>query len=145
MIPTSLSDNIPYLIGDIEHRVYQQLTGIFRENQVKATLEQFTALSILWYDDGLKQQEIAERLNRDKTTITRMINNMVRKNMVVKVPDKSDHRAFLIYLTHLGRQLQEQLMLLSGPVYLKMMKGLKKDEISSGIALLNKILGNLKK
>ena len=82
MEPTSLSDNIAYLIGDVEHRVYQQISRIFRENKVVATIEQFTVLSILWYDDGLKQQEIAERLNRDKTTVTRAINNMVKKNMV---------------------------------------------------------------
>ena len=144
MIPTSLSDNIPYLIGDIEHRIYQEISRIFRENKVKATIEQFTVLSTLWYEDGLKQQELAERLNRDKTTITRIINNMVLKNLVVKVPDKADRRAHMVYLTHLGRQLQEKLMLLTGPVYMKLMNGLKKDEISTSIIVLNKILINLK-
>ena len=144
MIPTSLSDNIPYLIGDIEHRAYQQISAIFRKNRIEATIEQFTVLSTLWYEDGLKQQELAARLNRDKTTITRNIDTMVRKEMVVKEADTSDRRVYRIYLSDSGRRLQEKLMQLTGPVYLKMMKGLRKDEITAGINILNKILFNLK-
>jgi DNA-binding MarR family transcriptional regulator len=144
MIPQSLSDNIAYLIGDIEHRAYLQITQIFRENKVIPTIEQFTVLSVLWYQDGLKQQELAERLNRDKTTITRVISNMVKQNLVVKVPDKTDGRAYMIYLTHFGRQLQEKLMLITGPVYMKMINGLKAEELGNAINVLNKILINLK-
>lgn len=144
MIPTSLSDNVAYLIGDIQHRIYQHITQLFRENNINVTIEQFTVLSVLWYRDGLIQQELAGLLNRDKTTITRMINNMVKQNMVDKVPDYTDRRAFRIYLTHYGRLLQEKLMSVTGKIYMKVLEDLNENEIEWTIHILNKIKKNLK-
>ena len=143
MEPVSLNDNLPFLLGDINHRIYQKVSRLFRENNFGVTLEQFSVLTILWYEDGLKQQEIALRLNRDKTTITRIINNMIRENLVIKVPDKTDQRVTLVYLTHYGRQSQEKMVRVTGNIYMQLMNGLEKSEIDRLIKYLNKIKSNL--
>ena len=144
MEPVTLNENLAFLIGDVNHRIYQNITRIFRQNKYNVTLEQFSVLALLWYQDGLKQQEIAERLNRDKTTITRVVNNMIRQNLVVKIPDKTDLRATLIYLTNYGRQVQDKMVSSAGTVYMKMIKGLKKSDINITVSVLNTIISNLK-
>jgi DNA-binding MarR family transcriptional regulator len=144
MEPKTLSDNIGYLVGDVSHRLYQQVSHLFRKNEFKVTIEQFSVLTLLWYEDGIKQQDIANRLNRDKTTITRVINNMVKQNLVVKVPDKTDRRVYGIYLTHYGKELESQMVNTAGEVYVNMLKGLSDKEIAEVTRILNKIDLNLK-
>ena len=144
MKPESLKDNIGYLTGDISHRLYQNVSRIFRENKFKVTIEQFSVLTLLWYEDGLRQQDIADQLNRDKTTITRVIDNMIKQNLVVKVPDKNDKRVYGIYLTHYGKELENKMVMATGEVYIKMLQGLPDEEIEQVTGILNKIVNNLK-
>ncbi|HUU46742.1 MAG TPA: MarR family transcriptional regulator [Acidobacteriota bacterium] len=68
------------------------------------TFEQVTVLKILTDDDGLHPKEIADRTDREKTTVSRMIDGLERKNLVVRIPDRSDRRKRSVYLTHQGRQ-----------------------------------------
>jgi DNA-binding MarR family transcriptional regulator len=144
MKPGSLNDNIAYLFGDASHRIYQNIRRIFRENKFKVTIEQFSVLTLLWYEDGLKQQDIANLLNRDKTTITRVISNMIRQNLVVRVTDKTDRRVSNIYLTHYGRELENKMVIATGDVYVKMLNSVSEKEIEEIIRILNKIINNLK-
>ena len=111
---------------------------------LKPTIEQFSILTILWYEDGLSQQEIANRLNRDKTTLTRVINNMEKTNLVVRIADKLDRRINHIHLTHLGKELQQTLSMATGSIYMDSIHGIKENEIHQLAAILNKIIQNLK-
>jgi DNA-binding MarR family transcriptional regulator len=143
MEPQSLIDNIAYLVGHVTHLMSTQVSRLFRERKYPVTVEQFTILTVLWYEDGLPQKSIAKRLHRDKTTITRVIDNMVKENLVVRVPSENDKRIKLIFLTHKGRSLENELVMSSGEVYLKAIYGLTETEIISTNSVLNKIIKNL--
>ncbi|MBR9997871.1 MAG: MarR family transcriptional regulator [Cyclobacteriaceae bacterium] len=143
MEPKHLDENIAFLIGKASHLFYSRVTGAFREKKIDVTVEQFSILTILWYDDGLLQQEIANRLNRDKTTLTRVINNMEKRNLVVRIPDKSDRRVNLIHLTYLGKELQKTLTETTGNIYLKSIEGLSPDKLRHLVENLNTIINNL--
>jgi len=120
------------------------ITATFKLNGVGVTVEQFSVLVLLFYQDGVNQQEISLRLNRNKTTITRVISNMERKKMIVRVTDKKDARGKLIFLTAKGRSIQQRAIGLSGGIYLKAMTGATRSELQQGIRLLNRIMRNLK-
>ena len=144
MEPQSLNENIAYLVGHVTHLISLQVSRLFRERKFAVTVEQFTILTILWYEDGLPQKSIAERLHRDKTTITRVIDNMVKENLVVRVPSENDKRIKLIFLTHKGRSLENDLITSSGEVYLKAINGLTENDINTTNSVINKIINNLK-
>ena len=111
MEPKSLNENIAYLMGHATHLMSLQVSRLFREKKYPVTVEQFTILTVLWYENGLPQKSIAECLHRDKTTITRVIDNMVKENLVVRVPSENDNRIKLIFLTHKGRSLENELVM----------------------------------
>ena len=69
------------------------------------SLEHAIILKNLLEKDGQSQQELAKNTFKHKASITFLINNMVKRNLVVRVPDQSDKRGRLIYLTDLGRGL----------------------------------------
>ena len=119
------------------------MTNLFREEKFDVTGEQFSVPTILWYEDGLPQQEIADRLNRDKTTITRVISNMEKRNLVVRVSGQIDRRNNHIHLTYRGRELEHTLTQISGKIYMQSIEGLSKEELIALSRILNRIILNI--
>ena len=123
--------------------VWSYMTAIFVIRQYDVTVEQFGVLAVLWYQDGINQKGIAESLNRDKTTITRIIETMLKRNLIVKVPDQLDGRSNLIFLTQKGKALQREMVESSGEVYVQALKDLSEPEVSSCLKVLKRIKRNL--
>ena len=74
-------------------RVYQS----FAEAGHDVTGEQMRILWYLWGKDGQIQQDLANVVHKDKTCITRIIDSMEKRDLVVRIPDKMDRRQNLIY------------------------------------------------
>ena len=64
----------------------------------------------LWKQDGLSQQELCNATFRDKPSITRLVDNLEKLQLVKRVASEEDRRINLIYLTKTGLKLQEQSM-----------------------------------
>ncbi|MCB0596418.1 MAG: MarR family transcriptional regulator [Lewinellaceae bacterium] len=63
----------------------------------------------LWARDGLRQQDLAVSIIKDKATIARALDHLESENIVVRVPDPNDKRNKHIYLTHKGKALHQQI------------------------------------
>ena len=141
--PNSLDDNLIFLAGKLVKRIHDLLTEEFKNEGFGITVEQFGVLSLLWYKDGINQQTIADQLERDKTTIVRIIDNMLKNNLIVKIDDKEDLRNKLIYLTHKGKELQKATIESAGKIYMKALGNLNDGDVDRSVNLLNKVLKNL--
>ena len=141
--PESLGANIIFLISDAQRLIYNKIVALFYAKQFEPTPEQFAILTFLWYSDGSSQQAISNALNRDKTTITRVLANMEKHNLIVRIKDKIDTRQRLVYLTQKGKIQQQLMMETSAPVYVKALEGIDEAEIEVAIKVINKIIINL--
>jgi DNA-binding MarR family transcriptional regulator len=141
--PDSLENNLLFQIGEVARLLHKNLAQAFEEEGFGVTPEQFSVLALLWYKEGINQQDIANELRRDKTTIARMIENMVKRNLIVKVPDQLDKRNNLVYLTKKGKELQNEMVQTSGFAYFKTMQHLTPREVAAGLAVLKKLTKNL--
>jgi DNA-binding MarR family transcriptional regulator len=142
--PRSLSTNVIFLCSELSHIVHRALTASFAGKKINVTVEQFAVLVLLFYKNGINQQEISVGLNRDKTTVARVISNMERNKLIVRVTDKTDARGKLIYLTPKGKAIQRQGIELSGALYKKAIAGVKDKTLKESVLLLNSIIRNLK-
>ncbi len=141
--PQSLQTNIIFLCGDFVHGFHQALTKAFKTNKIPVTIEQFSILVILFYQNGINQKEIGTLLGRDKTTITRIISNMVRNKLISRMSDPRDNRGKLIYLTAKGEAIQKKAVGVSGKLYQKVVGDLPEKDLTRGIALLEKMIKNV--
>lgn len=141
--PRSLEQNVVYLAGEFAHRFHKALTGAFRANGLNLTVEQFSILALLWYGDGINQQEISERLGRDKTTVARVLNTMEKNQLIQRMIDPRDTRGKLVTLTTKGKSLQKKAVRLSGQWYAKCVGSLTSAEEKAGIAVLLKMMNSL--
>ena len=143
--PDSLSSNIVYLCGEFSHTFHQMLTKGFKENNIVVTVEQFAILVMLFYRDGISQQELSNGLGRDKTTIARVVSIMERDKMIARVTNKNDNRGKLIYLTAKGRSIQQKAVGVSGALYMKAIGGLKEAQLKVAIKVMQGLTTNLTK
>ncbi|MBE9511445.1 MAG: MarR family transcriptional regulator [Bacteroidetes bacterium] len=141
--PKSLDENIIYQIGETSKLVHKRVTAIFLERGFDVTVEQFSVLALLWYKEGVKQQDIADGLKRNKTTITRIVENMINRNLIVKVPDQLDKRNKLIYLTQKGKALQKEMVEASGLVYYQTLNNITPKDIEKCLVILKQMIKNL--
>lgn len=141
--PKSLDENIIFQIGEISRLFHKRVTAIFSEWGFNVTVEQFGVLALLWYKEGVKQQDIADGLKRNKTTITRIIENMINSNLIVKVPDQIDKRNKLVFLTQKGKALQKEMVKASGLVYYQTLNNITSTDIEKCLVILKQIMKNL--
>lgn len=141
--PKSLDENIIYQMGETSRLIHKRITAIFSERGFDVTVEQFGVLALLWYKEGVKQQDIADGLKRNKTTITRIVENMINRNLIVKVPDQLDKRNKLIYLTQKGKALQKKMVESSGLVYYQTISNITSKDIDKCLVILKQMMKNL--
>ena len=95
---TPIRYNIEASLGSIvrraERAMINRLNQKFNSSGYDITTEQYRVLVTLWNNDGQKQQELAEATYKNKTTLTRLINNLEKRNLVVRVPVEL-HAVFL--------------------------------------------------
>jgi len=143
MTPVSLQTNIIFRCGNFVHVFHQALTRAFKANRIPVTIEQFSILAILFYQNGINQKEIGTLLGRDKTTITRIISNMVKNKVINRINDQRDSRGNLIYLTEKGEAIQKTAALVTGTLYQKAVSNLHEKDLTKSMALLAKMLKNV--
>ena len=121
----------------------RRLNHSFAKAGCDVTSEQWRILKCLWHQNGQRQQDLADVVHKDKTGITRIIDAMERRNLVVRVPDKLDRRQKLIYLTNKGKQLQEELMQTAQNASIEAQKGIEPEHLDIFRSVLTKIYDNL--
>ena len=94
------------LNGKVSTAINRKLLRNFRLNDIDISPEQWTILLSLWEKDGITQQDLCNATFKDKPSMTRLIDNMERQHLVVRISDKRDRRTNLIHLTKTGRELE---------------------------------------
>ena len=75
--------------------------------------------------------------------MTRLIDNLQRSKIVVRVPHATDRRVNLIHLTQYGASLREKVTAVVQSVVDKALKDVSESEIMVARTVLNKIIANL--
>ena len=129
-----------------ELRTYtrQQIQLKIKEHAINITFEMLEVMGCLWRKDGINQQEIADLTLRDKSSMTYLLDNLVKRKLVRRVEDENDRRNKLIYLTNEGNELREQLNPWVAEVYEIASEGVDVNYLQNGIMLLNQMINNLK-
>lgn len=102
----------------------------FAEAGHEVTVEQMGVLTILWHKDGISQQDLVNMTHKVKSSITRLLDNMENRNLVVRIPDENDKRNRLIYLTRKGRSHREALEEILQETLRKATEGISPQDIA---------------
>src|SRR3954466_626317 len=99
-----------FITGKASTAIARNLQKKFNAAGLKITIEQWSVLYHLWKEDGKSQQELCNATFRDKPSITRLVDNLEKLQLVKRVPSEHDRRINLIYLTKQAQKLEDETM-----------------------------------
>lgn len=99
-------------------------------------------LFVLLKNERLTMKEIAEKIGRDKSTVTALVNKLVQMGYVKKSRDDEDGRTIFVSLTAEGRKLESMFNTISDDLFSTVYKGIPQNEREEIIKILEKIKDN---
>ncbi|MDR0988001.1 MAG: MarR family transcriptional regulator [Prevotellaceae bacterium] len=132
------------LNGKVSASINRKLSRNFRLNGLEITPEQWTVLIYLWERDGVTQQELCNATYKDKPSMTRLIDNMERQHLVVRISDASDRRANRIHLTKEGKKLEPETRRVAEQTLQEALEGVTPQALDVSQEVLRAIFQNTK-
>jgi len=107
------------------------------------TKEQFVALKILSESNGASQNKLVCITNRDKTSMTRLVNTLEKKNYIARIPSQEDKRINQLFITKAGKKILNDVTPYVIKNIDKLQKGVNVDETNMIIDALKRIQKNI--
>ncbi len=133
-----------FITGKASTAIARRLQKKFNSAGLNLTIEQWSVLYHLWKEDGKSQQELCNATFRDKPSITRLVDNLEKLQLVKRVASANDRRINLIYLTKPAQKLQEQTMTLAEQTLNEALNGVSSDRVDVCKMVLQIVYDNLK-
>lgn len=102
-----LIKEIAVYVNILNSKIKKCFIDRLQNNGINITPEQYLVLDILWEKQSLSQQNIADIIQKDKNSVTKIIDSLEKKNFVNRVVDTKDRRINKIELTEEGLALEE--------------------------------------
>jgi len=106
------------------------------------TPEEFSLLTLVDQEVGASQAELVSKSLKDKTTVTRLVDSMVKKSLLKRKGIADDRRAVRLVLTQKGQQLREDADPLADEVFKKAQTGISKTDLEVTMRTLGLVLQN---
>ena len=130
-------------MGMLINSAHRSMTKRFVQNAMKSgldiSLDQWMVLGPIWQLESASQKELGEITLKDKTSITRLVDILEKKNLVVRVEDQVDHRIKRVILTNAGKQLFFDVL----PIMEKTREEVRKDISDQDIETFKKVLSSI--
>lgn len=133
-----------FITGKASTAIARRLQKKLNDAGLKLTIEQWSVLYHLWKEDGRSQQELCNATFRDKPSITRLVDNLEKLNLVNRVASVHDRRINRIFLTRQAQRLQEQTMMLAEETLNEALETVPADKIEVCKEVLQIVYDNLK-
>lgn len=136
--------NILEITGYLLHKTDVKLTNFFIR-QLKpfgVTPEQWSIICVLQKDKETNQKELSKAIDRDQTTVVRMVNNLQSKGIIKKIINDTDKRSHFITLTKQGEELKLKLIPVVQQAHETVTSGLTEEQIEMLHNLLKHLYDN---
>lgn len=99
--------SLGYAIGKTNWYLKTLLNKLLKEEECGITNEQWLVLKVIDANPAVSQTEIADKSQKDKTNITRILDLLEKKGCIERRRDESDRRMYRIHATKQGKNLLE--------------------------------------
>ncbi|HRO46163.1 MarR family transcriptional regulator [Agriterribacter sp.] len=133
-----------FITGVASTAIARRLQKNFKQHGIDITIEQWSVLYHLWKQDGLSQQELCSATFRDKPSITRLVDNLEKQQLVKRVASLEDRRINRIYLSETAAVLRDQTMDMANQTLNEALIAVSAEEIEICKSVLQRVYDNLK-
>ncbi|MEL6842485.1 MAG: MarR family transcriptional regulator [Bacteroidota bacterium] len=137
-----LQDILYFWIHRAHSRSKDYSKRVIKEAGIDLTVDQWVLLKQLGEKPGLSQVELANATFKDPAAILRIIQILLRKNLVKRSARPEDKRTYEVYLTKEGEALVARLIPLIQGVRAVGVEGFTDEEVEMAKSLMKRIYQN---
>ncbi len=135
-----LDEFLPYLFNRITNRLNQDLLADLRP--LRVSVPRWRVLAVLHTRDGRRMGDLSAYTVIEQSSLSRVVDQMERDDLVVRRHHQDDNRIIEVYLTQSGRAMFDHIYPLAFGHYKRAIRGLTVEERETLVALLHRILDN---
>ncbi|MBQ2187507.1 MAG: MarR family transcriptional regulator [Bacteroidales bacterium] len=138
-----LIKEIAVYVNILNSRIKKCFIDRLQQNGINVTPEQYLVLDILWEKQSLSQQNIADLIQKDKNSVTKIIDSLEKKNLVNRVVDQRDRRINKIELTQEGLALEKITTEVAINFMNDTIKGIDNQDLDKFVEVMRRLKDNL--
>nr|CAA6802279.1 MAG: Unknown protein [uncultured Thiotrichaceae bacterium] len=130
---TGVENSLGFVTTGFSHMARQYLLRKLRQQGVdhELKIDELPILARVFEQPGLPQAALNRLTYKDKVTVTRLLNALEKKQLIIREVDKDDRRARKVYLGTLGEQLLENLSPLVTEMSTELFGGISDEDIET--------------
>ncbi len=138
-----LIKEIAVYINILNSRIKKCFFDVLQENGINMTPEQFLVMDILWDEQSISQQKIADIIKKDKNSVTKFIDSLEKNKLVTRTVDKNDRRINKIELTEEGMALEKKTTEIAIKFMNDTVEGINENDLDTFAKVLQQMNKNL--
>lgn len=124
-------------------KLKQFLAAKLRQMDVPLTPEQFMLIDLLWNQGEMSQQQLADQMQKDKNSVTKLVDAIERKGFVVRQQNLNDRRSNTLVLTEKANQLKPGAKQKGISILDQILEGIDEEELRAFLTTLRKLNNNM--
>ena len=124
-------------------KLKQFIAAKLRQMDVPLTPEQFILIDLLWNQGSMSQQQLADQMQKDKNSVTKLVDALERKGFVVREQNRQDRRSNTLVLTEKAEGLKPGAKRKGISILDEMLIGISEEELRSFLVTLGKLNRNM--
>lgn len=138
------TDNVIFLMSRIRTKSKKLIVREMNSRNIKGLATSHgDILYALFQKRTLTMKEIADTIKKDKSTVTALINKLIKHGYVQKERDAFDSRIILVALSDKGKKLKVDFDAISEKLLVTVYQGISEEEKKTLAIILQKIDQNL--
>ncbi len=138
-----INNNTYFQIELTARRIRQYGQNVLKSQGIDITIEQWLVLNVINENEYTNQIYVGEKLVKDKPTISRMVNQLEKKEFIIKTTSFKDSRKAELSISKKGKKLINNLYPIIEQIRLTGLNELSKTEKENIRIILEKIRKNL--
>ena len=134
-------ETLPFEIGETAHALRKAFDR--RAAGLGVTRAQWKVLFRLTRQPGLRQVELADMLEVEPITLSRIVDRLEEAGLVERAPDPSDRRAWRLHVTRTAQPLVESLSAVGADLVAEAFAGIEPNDIESTRRVLERVRENV--
>ncbi|MFA5849219.1 MAG: MarR family transcriptional regulator [Bacteroidales bacterium] len=136
-------ESITFLINKTAQKFKLELSRKLKQSGLDISSDQWSVLISLSELDGPTQTDLAQKLHKDRSNLTRILDLMEKNLHIERFRNTTDRREYNVYITEKGKELIPILKKTGNAVMKQALKGTDANEMKMAQSFLNKLFSNL--
>ena len=130
-------------LAPLRWAIVNPIKARLRQHGIAYPFEQLILLKLIRdHNSPLVQQDIAEKMGKDKSVILRMVDSLEKEGFIHRVVDANDRRRNFLALTVTANQLVERFVEIEVQVTIDLVDGITEDELNTFYKVIEQIKTN---